>query len=84
MKEWIALTPLGLLLAGSGYLTYRHLTSQASQPEEKKPKVNLTIKKDQAKVVDTVDIEDIGEKKVFCRCWRSKKVCFLLNFYKLL
>uniref|UniRef100_A0A0N5A7X4 ZnF_CDGSH domain-containing protein n=1 Tax=Syphacia muris TaxID=451379 RepID=A0A0N5A7X4_9BILA len=24
-------------------------------------------------VVDTVDIEDIGSKKAFCRCWKSKK-----------
>jgi len=24
--------------------------------------------------VDTVDIEDISEKAVFCRCWRSENV----------
>ncbi|KHJ89424.1 zinc finger CDGSH type, partial [Oesophagostomum dentatum] len=24
-------------------------------------------------VVDTVDVEDIGEKKAFCRCWKSEK-----------
>ncbi|CAD1476781.1 unnamed protein product, partial [Heterotrigona itama] len=34
--------------------------------------VNLSVKKDVNKVVDTVDIEDITEKAVFCRCWRSK------------
>lgn len=26
------------------------------------------------KVVDSFDVEDIGAKKVFCRCWQSKKV----------
>jgi len=28
--------------------------------------------------VDTVDIEDISEKAVFCRCWRSENVSFFL------
>uniref|UniRef100_A0A914D6Z6 Iron-binding zinc finger CDGSH type domain-containing protein n=1 Tax=Acrobeloides nanus TaxID=290746 RepID=A0A914D6Z6_9BILA len=40
---------------------------------QKKAHVNQAVKKDTDKVVDTVDMEDIGEKKVFCRCWRSSK-----------
>jgi len=38
------------------------------------PKVNLTLQKDKEKVVDTVCCKDIpqGDKKVLCRCWRSK------------
>lgn len=35
--------------------------------------MNLSVKKDSPKVADIVDIEEIGDKKVFCRCWRSKK-----------
>ena len=31
-------------------------------------------------VVDTVDLEDIGKKKIFCRCWNSKKVFDYLFF----
>jgi len=48
----------------------------SSKPKKDQPgqKVNLTVKKDSPKVVDTCDIEEIGEKKVFCRCWRSQKV----------
>ncbi|XP_010866291.1 CDGSH iron-sulfur domain-containing protein 1 [Esox lucius] len=38
-----------------------------------KPKVNLDLQKDNPKVVDAFDIEDIGDKAVYCRCWRSKK-----------
>merc|ERR1712168_410383 len=34
---------------------------------------NYMIKKDEAKVVDTYDVEDISDKAVFCRCWKSKK-----------
>ena len=36
--------------------------------------VNKSIKKDEAKVVDQVDMEDIGKQKCFCRCWKSKSV----------
>jgi len=35
--------------------------------------INPNIKKDQSKVVDNIDVEDLGNKSVFCRCWRSKK-----------
>lgn len=48
-----------------------------------KARVNHKIKKDVGKVVDTVDVEDITEKAVFCRCWKSQNVCnfFLLTYY---
>lgn len=36
--------------------------------------VNPSIRKGESKVVDSVDIEDLGNKAVFCRCWRSSKV----------
>lgn len=35
--------------------------------------INQKIKKDEPKVVDTFDVEDLGNKSVFCRCWKSKK-----------
>ena len=37
------------------------------------PRSNTKVKMDCAKVVDTVDIEDMGSKGVFCRCWKSNK-----------
>jgi hypothetical protein len=37
--------------------------------------VNKDVQKDQPKVATSVDIEDLGEKTAFCRCWRTKKVC---------
>ena len=36
-------------------------------PGMKENRVNTTVKMDCAKVVDTVDIEDMGDKGVFCR-----------------
>lgn len=37
--------------------------------------VNKSIQKDQPKVVNVIDIEDIDKKTVYCRCWRTKTVC---------
>ena len=45
--------------------------------KEKRPRINKKIKLEEDKVVDSVDVKDIGDKKVFCRCWKSKKVCSL-------
>ncbi|XP_072524182.1 CDGSH iron-sulfur domain-containing protein 1 isoform X2 [Salminus brasiliensis] len=51
------------------YLLTRYFSSQSCS----KGKVNLEHNKDSAKVVHSFDIEDIGKKAVYCRCWRSKK-----------
>jgi len=40
------------------------------------PALNESVKKDEPKVVDFVEIEDLDKEKTsYCRCWRSKKVC---------
>ncbi|XP_073649434.1 ubiquitin-conjugating enzyme E2 D1 isoform X2 [Tursiops truncatus] len=36
--------------------------------------VNPHIQKDNPKVVHAFDMEDLGDKAVYCRCWRSKKI----------
>lgn len=36
--------------------------------------VNEMIKKNEKKIVDIFNIEDIGDKKSFCRCWKSLTV----------
>ena len=45
-----------------------------SDPDEDRV-VNLKVEKDKEKVVTTRDMEDLGDQAVFCRCWRSSKVC---------
>ncbi|XP_012224380.1 CDGSH iron-sulfur domain-containing protein 2 homolog [Linepithema humile] len=70
VRDWLALLPPTALLVGFGYMSYRAFCPHG------RPvpcgRVNLKVRKDVAKVVDTVDIEDISEKAVFCRCWRSE------------
>jgi CDGSH-type Zn-finger protein len=58
----------GLIIGGValGYFIGKTYGSKTSR-------CNRDIKLSTDKVVDTVDIEEIGEKKAFCRCWKSKK-----------
>lgn len=72
VKDWLALVPPTAIAAGFSYMAYRAFCPEAHP----KPSsvVNPAILKKSEKVVDTIDVEDISEKAVFCRCWRSKNV----------
>lgn len=56
-----------------GYAAYLTYTSNKKNSSDSDKSINPSIKKDQPKVVDSLDLEDLGTKSVFCRCWRSKK-----------
>ena len=75
--DWLALVPF---VGTVGLLVY--VTVQAFRPRRPKPDypVNLKIQKENPKVVNVVDIEELGEKVSYCRCWRSKKVCHESNY----
>lgn len=68
-KDWLALVPPFAVLAGTTYMSYLAFCPEARSPSGK---VNNKILKNSPKVVDTVDIEDITDKAVFCRCWKTK------------
>ncbi|KHJ89014.1 zinc finger CDGSH type [Oesophagostomum dentatum] len=58
----------GFVLGGAAigyYIGYKYALCKA--------RVNKKVQLANEKVVDTVDVEDIGEKKAFCRCWKSEK-----------
>ena len=61
--EWIAVVTIG-------YLAYKRLYVK---DHRNKSMVNPHIQKDNPKVVHAFDMEDLGDKAVYCRCWRSKK-----------
>ena len=67
-QEWLQMIPVVGGLAALGYVTYQLVSGK------KNSQINLEIKKDSKIVVDSVDIEDLGDKVAYCRCWRSKKV----------
>ncbi|XP_063047785.1 CDGSH iron-sulfur domain-containing protein 1 [Engraulis encrasicolus] len=68
--ELIAAVSLAAGATAVGILAYQTFASRKTCP---KPKVNLELQKDNPKVVHAFDIEDLGDKAVYCRCWRSKK-----------
>lgn len=72
VKDWLALIPPTAAAAGFTYMAYRAFCPEGRPPA--KALVNHTILKKSDKVVDSIDVEDISEKAVFCRCWRSKNV----------
>ncbi|KAM6923774.1 CDGSH iron-sulfur domain-containing protein 1 [Xenentodon cancila] len=61
--------PVAVVAAAGGFLASRYLSRQSC----KKGLVNTSISKDSPKVVHSFDMEDIGTKAVYCRCWKSKK-----------
>ncbi|XP_060130868.1 CDGSH iron-sulfur domain-containing protein 1 isoform X1 [Zootoca vivipara] len=68
--EWIAAVTFAAGAAAIGYLAYKKFISKDRCCNGM---VNLHIQKDNPKVVHAFDMEDLGEKAVYCRCWRSKK-----------
>lgn len=76
-KEWVQLVPVVVTASVVVYLVVN-----AFSPK-KKDIVNPAIEKDKEKVANVVDIEDLGDKGVFCRCWRSKKVSCTNKSHKL-
>ncbi|KAF4533538.1 hypothetical protein B566_EDAN001023 [Ephemera danica] len=73
-KDWAKLVPFGAAVAGFTYMTYRAFCPAA---QCKGKLINPDIQKNSAKVVHSVDIEDIGDHAAFCRCWRSRKVSII-------
>jgi len=85
IRDWVRLVPFGVTVGGLSYLTIQGLANAPVIGPLLKEKlsnipgfsphtqVNKCIKKECAKVVDTIDMEDIGDKVVLCRCWQSKK-----------
>ncbi|XP_048398997.1 CDGSH iron-sulfur domain-containing protein 1-like [Stegostoma tigrinum] len=67
-SHWIVL-PLTVGVMVGGYFLYRMIGRKI----ERNSRVNRTISKDVAKVVHSFDVEDLGDKTAFCRCWRSSK-----------
>ena len=69
--QLIVAVPVAVVAAAGGFLLSSYLSGRSC----KKGRVNTCISKDSPKVVHSCDMEDIGTKAVYCRCWKSKKVC---------
>uniref|UniRef100_A0A8C6XIJ1 CDGSH iron sulfur domain 2 n=1 Tax=Naja naja TaxID=35670 RepID=A0A8C6XIJ1_NAJNA len=78
ISEWLWLLPFLGVLALRGYLAIRPFLPMKKQ--QKDSLINLKIQKDNTKVVNKINIEDLCHTKaVYCRCWRSKTVSCLIE-----
>lgn len=72
VAEWLRLLPFLGVLALLGYLAVRPFLPKKKQ--QKDSLINLKIQKENPKVVNEINIEDLCLTKAYCRCWRSKTV----------
>lgn len=71
IAEWLRLLPFLGVLALLGYLAIRPFLLKKKQ--QKDSLINLKIQKENPKVVNEINIEDLClTKAAYCRCWRSK------------
>uniref|UniRef100_A0A3B5BBG5 CDGSH iron sulfur domain 1 n=1 Tax=Stegastes partitus TaxID=144197 RepID=A0A3B5BBG5_9TELE len=68
-EHLVVAVPVAVVAAVGGFLVSHYLSGRSC----KKGQVNASISKDSPKVVHSFDMEDIGTKAVYCRCWKSKK-----------
>ncbi|XP_064388110.1 CDGSH iron-sulfur domain-containing protein 2-like [Halichondria panicea] len=71
--EWLELLPFFVFLLILLYLIFSPFLNFVSRPKQPRPKINKKIRKDEPKVADKFDIEDLGDKVSLCRCWKSAK-----------
>ncbi|XP_066921864.1 CDGSH iron-sulfur domain-containing protein 2 homolog [Clytia hemisphaerica] len=62
-------------LAGSvtAFVALKVVIPKLSGCSASEGRFNTAHELDKAKVVNSYDIEDLGDKVAFCRCWKSKK-----------
>ncbi|CAN2388935.1 Iron-containing outer mitochondrial membrane protein N-terminus [Pristimantis euphronides] len=71
VSEWLRLLPFLGVLALLGYLAIRPFLLK--KKTQKDCLINLKIQKENPKVVNEINIEDLHiAKAAYCRCWRSK------------
>ena len=80
-NEWVQLVPFVVTTSVVVYLVVSALLPSKPPKKPDEDWVNKTVQKDKDKVADVIQIEDLGEKVAFCRCWKSKKVCAVPVFF---
>ena len=74
-NEWVQLVPFVVTTSVVVYLVVSAILPSKPSKKADADWVNKTEQKEKEKVADIIQIEDLGEKTAFCRCWKSKKVC---------
>ncbi|CAH3014115.1 unnamed protein product [Porites evermanni] len=72
-NEWVQLVPFVVTTSVVVYLVISAILPSKPSKKADADWVNKTEQKEKEKVADIIQIEDLGEKTAFCRCWKSKK-----------
>ncbi|KAM3842923.1 CDGSH iron-sulfur domain-containing protein 1-like [Diretmus argenteus] len=72
-EQLMVVVPVAVAAAAGGFLLSRYLSGRSCKKGQVNASISNDISKDSPKVVHSFDMEDIGTKAVYCRCWRSKK-----------
>lgn len=72
-NEWVQLVPFVVTTSVVVYLVISALLPSKPPKKADEDWVNKTQQKEKDKVADVIQIEDLGEKTAFCRCWKSKE-----------
>ena len=79
-SQWLQLLPFFIFVFIFLYLLFSPFLKPLFKSKKPRPYINKRVKKEEKKVVSTFDIEDIGDQKAFCRCWKSSKVnCYIVE-----
>lgn len=80
-NEWVQLVPFVVTTSVVVYLVISAILPSKPSKKADADWVNKTEQKEKEKVADIIQIEDLGEKTAYCRCWKSKKVCAYPPFF---
>ncbi|KAM7449101.1 CDGSH iron-sulfur domain-containing protein 2 [Porites harrisoni] len=72
-NEWVQLVPFVVTTSVVVYLVISAILPSKPSKKADADWVNKTEQKEKEKVADIIQIEDLGEKTAYCRCWKSKK-----------
>ncbi|KAM7439895.1 CDGSH iron-sulfur domain-containing protein 2 [Porites harrisoni] len=72
-NEWVQLVPFVVTTSVVVYLVISAILPSKPSKKADANWVNKTEQKEKEKVADIIQIEDLGEKTAYCRCWKSKK-----------
>uniref|UniRef100_A0A4D5R9C6 CDGSH iron-sulfur domain-containing protein n=1 Tax=Scolopendra viridis TaxID=118503 RepID=A0A4D5R9C6_SCOVI len=67
VRQWLSLVPFLGTVSFLTWVTYTRFTRTYKGP------INPRINKENPKVVHAFEIEDLGDRVSFCRCWRSSQ-----------
>ena len=75
VTEWLSLIPFVGTVSFIAYATAKACVPPILEFTRPSHAINASVRKDEKKVVDFLEVEDLASEKIaFCRCWKSKNV----------